>query len=289
MGDRPWAADWEHVVGRDLVPHLISERQSQGVHLADGAAWLPEGALAALSCSVGRTWPADVLVIPAAAWRWDRWHRLSLFTPLSVAGIGEQGIGLWVQTVPAPAVRSQLPFSAIAVVEQRADGPWHVLAATGRETRLLVRYHEDAQAAVDTWAQRIRSRLVPVPTPAPSPQSGCGGVQWRGRDLDSLLRDDVVTASWTACAGRVLSLMAVTSREVIVAQALRTYRRPWRRTERTLFVPRGSIDHVAVVGPQSVVLRSAGADVCARLGSQKAALAASSWLARVLGVGVSLN
>jgi hypothetical protein len=280
----PWTADWEQIVGCDLVPHLIPAGQSQQVHRAVGVTSLPDGAHAALSDGVGHVGPSGLLVVPAAAWRWHGWRRLSLYSPLSVVGIGEQGVGLWVQALPAPGVRVQVPFSEIAAVEQHADGPWCVIAVTGTAGRLLVRYREDGHTGAEEWTRYLRLRAAPMPAPVPS--APFGGCRPRTvRDPESFLLDpgdDVIWAGWRSRAHGAACLLAVTARELIIAQSRPARGRLRRGITRTLYVPRQALRAVdARAG--SLWLHSAGTDVDVELWSDKAADAASSWLSQVLG------
>jgi hypothetical protein len=65
-------------------------------------------------------------------------------------------------------------------------------------------------------------------------------------------------------------------------QSSRKRGQPWGWTTRTLYVPRRSIEDVSIVSGR-VLMRSAGTDVRAVLGSRKAAAHASSWLSHVIG------
>ncbi len=283
MGE-PWTADWEQIVGCDLVPHLIPAGQPQQARRPTGMISLPDGAHAALSEGVGDVGPGGLLVVPAAAWRWHGWRRLSLYSPLSVAGIGEQGIGLWVQTLPAPAVRVQVPFSEIAAVEQHADGPWCVIAVTGTAGRLLVRYREDGHTAADEWIRYLRLRAAPMPAPVPSALF-CGHCPRAVRDPESFLLnpgDDVIWAGWRSRAHGASCLLAVTACELIIAQSRPGRGRLRRAITRTVFVPRQALRSV-VARAGSLRLRSAGTDVDVELWSGQAAAAASVWLSQVLG------
>jgi hypothetical protein len=278
MGSQPWAADWEHIVARDLIPHLIPDGQLRAVHRPARLAWLRPGAHADLSASAGPVSPEDLLVIPASAWQWDWWRRLSLYTPPSVAGIGERGVALWVQALPDPGVRVQVPFSELAAIEQVADGPWRVLIVTGREVRLVVRYHQDAEEVTDAWARRLRLRAAPVPAPVPP---AAIGDRDRDRDRRAFLLvpgDEIVWAGRDARAGRGPSLLAVTSRELVIVRPSG----PWGRVTRTLYVPRGSIECASIVSG-TVLLRTAGTDLRVPLHSRKATGAASAWLSQVPG------
>jgi hypothetical protein len=279
MGSQPWTADWEHIVGRDLVPHLVPGGQPHGAQRPAGMAELPNGAHAALTASLGRVALGDLLVIPAAAWRWQKWRRRSLYTPVSVAGIGEQGTGLWVRTLPAPGVRVQLPFSGIAAIEHHADGPWHVLAVTGPTGRMLVRYREDGQTATDGWVRRLRLRAAPVPGPVPRARPGSRDLR-RRLDLDTFLLDpgdEVTWAGWRSRARRAACLLAVTSRELIIVQSRPGHGLLPRGIRSTLYLPRCSLQDVTVRA-RSVWLHSAGTDVDVELWSGKAAAAAFRWL-----------
>ena len=158
MGSQPGAADWEHVVGRDLVPHLLPAGRPRGVHRPADVAWLPEGAHTAIAASVGRADLEDLLVVPAVAWPVGWWRRQYLYSPPCVMGIGERGVALWVQALPVPGVRALVPFGEIAAIEQCGDGPRRVFVVTGRGIRLPVRYHADGQAAVDAWTRSLRLR-----------------------------------------------------------------------------------------------------------------------------------
>lgn len=272
------AADWEYVVGRDLVPHLLPAERPRGVHRPAGVAWLPDGAYPAIVESVGRVGLEDLLVAPAVAWPVAPWRRRSLYSPPCVMCIGERGIGLWVQALPVPGVRVQVPFEEIAAIEQRGDGPYRMLVVTGRAASLLVRYHADGQAVVDAWTRRLRVRAAA--TPAPVPPYSHGGEPRGGADLGWLLlsQDDAsVHAGWRSRAGRGTCLLGVTSRELVIVRSRRARRRPWRRTTRTLCVPRGSIDDAAVRS-KTVLLRSAGTEVHMVLQSRAVAAAAASWL-----------
>jgi hypothetical protein len=278
MGGQPAAADWEYVVGSDLMLHLLPAGRPRGVHRPAGVAWLPDGAHPAIVDSVGRAGLEDLLVVPAVAWPVEPWRRQCLYSPPCVMGIGERGIGLWVQALPVPGVRVQVPFEEIAAIEQRRDGPCGMLIVTGRAGMLPVRYHADGQAVVDAWTRRLRGRAAAMPAPVPPHPSG--RQPYGGADLGSLLlsqSDPIVYAGWRSRVGRGACLLGVTSRELVVVQSLCARRRPWRRTTRTLCVPRGSIED-AVVRSKTVLLRSAGAEVRIVLQSRKVAAAADSWL-----------
>jgi hypothetical protein len=163
MGGQFLEADWELVVGRDLLAHLLPAGALPGVRRPADVAWLPDGAYPALVESVGYVGLADLLVVPAIAWLAKPWRRRCLYSPLCVMAIGERGVGLWVQALPVPSVRARVPFDEIAAVEQRADGRRGVLVVTGRADTLVVRYDADGQAVVDAWARRLRLRAAATP------------------------------------------------------------------------------------------------------------------------------
>jgi hypothetical protein len=280
---QPWAADWEQIVGYDLVPHLIPAGQSQQARRPIGVASLPDGAHAALSDGVGYIGPGGLLIVPAAAWRWHGWPRRSLYSPLSVAGIGEQGVGLWVQTLPAPCVRVQVPFGDIAAVEHHADGPWCVVAVTGTAGRLLVRYREDGQTGAEEWTRYLRLRAAPMPSPLPLASLGGRGRRNGGNPKSFLLdpEDDMIWAGWRSHAHGAACLLAVTARELIIAQSRPGRSRLGHRITRTLYLPRQALRD-AVAQSASLRLHSAGAHVDVGLWSSQAAAAVSSWLRQVL-------
>jgi len=160
MGGQLLEADWELVIGRDLVAHLLPAGALCGVRRPADLAWLPDGAYPALVDSVGRVGLEDLLVVPAVAWPAKRWRRRWLYSPPCVVAIGERGVGLWVQALPAPGVRAWVPFEEIAALEQRADVRRGVLVVTGRTDTLVVRYDADGQAVIDAWTRRLRLRAA---------------------------------------------------------------------------------------------------------------------------------
>jgi hypothetical protein len=278
MGSQAGAADWEHVVGRDLVPHLLPAAQLGRVDRPAAVESLPEGAYQAIVASVGRVGLEDLLVGPAVAWPTGWSRRRCLYSPPWAAGIGERGVGLWVRALPAPGVRVRVPFGDIAAVEQHGDGLRRVLVVTGRAGSLPVRYYADGQTAVDAWTRRLRLRAAAEPAPIPPPYPGVQGLP--GGDPESLLLapgDAIVSAGWRSRAGRGACLLGVTSRELVVMQSRRAHLRPWQLTTRALYVPRGSVEDAAVRS-KAVLLRCAGADVRVVLRSRKVAAAVSSWL-----------
>jgi hypothetical protein len=280
----PWAADWEQIVGCDLVPYLIPAGPSQWARRPISVTSVPDGAHVALSDGVGHVGPGGLLVVPAAAWRWQGWPRRSLYSPLSVVGIGEHGVGLWVRTLPTPDVRVRMPFSDIAGVEHHSDGPWWVIGVTGMAGRLLVRYREDGQTGADQWIRCLRLRAAPTPAPVPPAPFGGRGL-CSGRDPKSCLLDprgDVIWAGWRSRANGAACQLVVTARELIIARSRPGRGRLGRRITRTLYVPRQALQGAAARAG-CLRLRSAGTDVDVGLWSDRAADAASSWLNQVLG------
>jgi hypothetical protein len=278
-----WAADWEHIVSRDLAPHLVPARDHPRVRRPAGLTELPDGAHAALSRSLGRVDPGSLLVVPAAIWPWRGWRRRSLYTPLSVAGIGEQGVGLWVRALPAPGVRVRMPFSDIAAVEDHAGRSWRTVAVTGPPGRLPVRFYDDWWSDADHWIRLLRLRAAPVAETVPARLGGghrppgCPGV-------DSVLLDvceGTAYMGWRSRAGWSACLLALTSRELIVVLSRAGHRLPRRVIRRTLYLPRQCLQG-AEARAKTVRVRTGGTQVDITLWSRKAAADVSSWLGQVL-------
>jgi hypothetical protein len=165
MDKEPGAADWEQIVGRDLIPLLLPEGQRHGAYRPADVVWLPDGALGALVEAVGRIGLEDLLVVPALVWPIGWWRRSRcLYAPRCVVGIGEHGVALWARALPVPGIRAQVPFGEIAAVEQHGDGLRRVLVVTGQAVRLLVRYDPEGHDAVTAWTRRLRLRASqPMP------------------------------------------------------------------------------------------------------------------------------
>ena len=68
MDSQPGAVDWELIVGRDLIPHLLSARRPRGVYRPADVTWLPEGAYTAIVESIGRVGPTRMAAPSAAVW-----------------------------------------------------------------------------------------------------------------------------------------------------------------------------------------------------------------------------
>lgn len=281
MDSQEWAADWEQIVARDLARHLVPAGGLPRVHRPAAVTGLPDGAYAALSRSVGRVAPGDLLVVPAAVWPWRGWRPRSLYTPLGVAGIGAEGVGLWVRALPAPGVRVRLPFSDIAAVEDQADESRRVVVVTGSPGRLVVRFRDQWWSDADGWIRLLRLRTTQASAPVPAaPGSGRCPPGWL--TPASVLLDvggGMDCVGWRSRARCAACLLALTSREVIVlvSRAERGSRR--RMIRRTLYLPRQSLEG-AEDRAGTVRVRSAGTEVEIRLWSRKAAAEASGWLAQ---------
>ena len=279
MGSQPEEADWELVVGYDLIAHLVPAGHPRAAYRPADAAWLPPEAYQAITEKVGRVGLEDLLVIPAMAW--PAGLRRCLYSPLCVAGIGERGVGLWVQAPPVPGVRIQVPFGGIAAIEQHRHQSRGLVVVRGGTSSLLVRHDADGQAAVDAWTRRLRLRAAAVPEPVPPPRGrGPRGGGPRGGDGGGSLLlapdDTIVSAGWRSRAGRGSCLVSVTSRELIVVQSPRDPLTR-QRTTCTLYVARGSIEG-AILRPKTILLRTAGRDVPIALQSRAITAAAADWL-----------
>lgn len=243
MSGQPRAAEWEYLVEGDLAPHLVprprpgrSGRGAVGPRLPDGA---PEG----IAASLGPVRTEALLVIPAAAWPLGGWRRRCLYSPLCVAAIGEQTVGLWVRDLPLPGVRTRIALDDIALIAHRSAGPWHALTVTARTGRLVIRYGDDQRVLVEAWTSRLRRHLA--------------------------------SAGVAASPG---SSAAVAPAELIIEQSGRVWYRPWRQVSETICLPRQTAGGVVARG-KTLRLESAGTAVRVRLASRKTAAAASKWLA----------
>jgi hypothetical protein len=215
--------------------HLVPRRRPDRPGLAAAIPRLPDGAHEGITASLGPVRPEDLLVFPAVAWPLGGWRRRCLYSPLCVAVIGEQGVGLWVQDLPLPEVRAHLALDDIALVEQRTAGPVHALTVTARTGTLVVRCDDDQRSRVDAWTGRLRLRVAARSAPLP-PTSPYG----KGGDLDAFLLapdDQAVVVGHRGGRLRRCCLLAVTSRELIIEHSWRDPRRPWRQISRTLYLP----------------------------------------------------
>jgi hypothetical protein len=283
MNSQPSVADWEHIVRRDLGRHLMPLAGPWVAYRPAEVTGLPEGAYAALTDSVGPIDLSGLLVVPAAVWPWPGWRRRSLCTALSVAGIGDEGVGLWVRALSAPGVRVRIPFGDIAAVEDQVGWSRREVAVSGPGGRLLVRCRDEGRLDADAWIGLLRMRAAPVPLLVPAPRPGRR--QPRGEAaLDSALCDageEVVSAGFRSHAQCAACLLAITTRELIIVQS-RAERGTARRViRRTLYLPRQSIQGTGTKAG-TVCVRSADADVAVRLWSKKVAAHASSWLDQML-------
>jgi hypothetical protein len=193
--------------------------------------------------------------------------------------IGEQAAGLWVRDLPLPGVRARLALGDVALVEHRRAGTWHALTVIARTGTLVIRYAEDERSRVDAWTRRLRLRAASLRAPLP-PAYPCGKA---GR-LDALLLtpdDGIVAVGHHGEGLRRCCLLAVTPRELIIEQNWRDWRRPWRTTSQTLYLPRQSVCS-AIVRGKTLRLESAGTTVRVRLASRRTAATASAWLTSLL-------
>ena len=281
MDSQAWAADWEQIVARDLARHLVPVGEPWRVRRPAGVTGLPDGAYAALSRSVGRVEPGGLLVVPAAVWPWPGRRPRSLYTPLGVAGIGEQGVGLWVRALPAPGVRVRLPFSDIAAVEDRAGGSLRVVAVTGPPGRLVLRFRDQWWSDADGWIRLLRLRTAQAPAPVPATPGG-GRCPPGWLTPASVLLDvggGIDCVGWRSRARCAACLLALTSRELIVLMSRAEHGSRRRMIRRTIYLPRQSLE--GAEGREGTVrVRSAGTEVEIRLWSRKAAAEASGWLAQ---------
>src|ERR1700678_1966297 len=104
MSGQPQAAEWEYLVEGDLAPHLVPRRRPGRSSPASDVSQLIDEAHEGIAASLGRVRPEDLLVIPAGAWAPCGGRRRCLYSPLCVAALGEQAVGLWVRDLPLPDV-----------------------------------------------------------------------------------------------------------------------------------------------------------------------------------------
>jgi hypothetical protein len=268
--------DWEQYLDTDLVRHIFPSVQPSRVRRPSDLTSLPPGAYQALRAVIGRYGPEDLLIIPAAAWPRGKLRRRCLYTPLCVLGAGDRAAGLWVQALPEPGVLVVVPVSQIAAIEQVAAGQRHQLVITGHDSRLAVHYGAAGSGPAGAFAGRLRRRAAGPPGPVPDGSAVQGlSRSWRpvpGPGTLPLDGDEIaVTGRRTRRTGRE-TMLAVTSRELIIATRLRPARK-----SRTLYIPRQRFGQASIQAG-SLRLRSAGTDVTVTLGSRKLAAAAASWL-----------
>jgi hypothetical protein len=294
--------DWEQSVGADLVPFLAPAGLFHGAQRPVEMSALPAGAEVALSDSIGRLRREDLLIVPAVAWPCGRWRR-RLYSPLCVVAAGERGAGLWVEALPVPDVRVALPFGGIGLIERQAEGIRRRMIVAGREGAMSVRYEASGDVPADALMRRMRRRVAGPPGPVPAGYAGGRGTAGGrvtggrltaggrfalrlrdGRDLwfPMLGTDDrVVSVGGRFRLSRGVSLLAVTSRELIIVRSVRAPGRPWRRVMDALYIPRQAIER-ASLRSGTLELRTAGVDVRVRLRSRRIAATASVWLSQLL-------
>lgn len=286
MGSEPSVEEWEQTFGADLLPHLMPAGQPSGVRQPPDVTWLPAGAHRALADCIGRHGLEDLLVMPGVARVYGQLRRRCLYTPLLVLGLGERAVALWVQALPSPGIRAVVPLGEIAAIARQANGTRRQLLVTGRTGRLPVRYDAAGGVLVDALIRRLRRRAAGDPAPVPAGYPRARTVAYGRRcafDLADLRLDpddDVVTAGRYGRAGRRMSLLAVTPRELIILRSVRSARPPGQLTD-SLYVPRRAIEH-ASIRSGSLLLRSAGLELGIDLRSRRTAAAASEWLGHVL-------
>jgi len=276
MGSEPFTRDWDMVVRSDLAPHLLPPGPLRCMQRPVDVAMVPDGARQALARDVGRHGLEDMLVVPALVRPGPRW-RHCLYSPPCVLGIGERGLGLWVQAPPVPDVRVMLPFGAVAAVERRAEGTRRQLIVAGPGTRLSVLYEASGDSPADTWIRRLRRRCAGPPEPLPARPRTRHGPPRALRPFLIDGGDDAVTAGPRALPWRGPCLLAVTSREIVVSWSRPAWPRPWRTRTRTVYVPRSSVAG-ATASSRALLLCTTGASVPVRLPSRAVAAAAARWL-----------
>jgi hypothetical protein len=286
MGREPPVEEWEQTFGADLVPQLVPTGQPCAVRQPSDVTWLPAGAYVALAGCIGRHGLQDLLIMPGAAWAYGRLRRRCVYTPLSVLGVGERAVGLWVQALPAPGILALLPLSEVAAIARQVNGTQGLVLVTGRTGRVPVRFDATADALVDAFVRRLRRRAAGDPAPVPAADVRAGIVA-RGRrhtfelaDLRLDSADDVVTVGRYGRSGRRTCLLALAPPELVVVRFVRSASLLGRRSD-WLYVPRRGIE-AASFRPGLLLLRSAGLELGITLRSSQTAAAASAWLGQVL-------
>jgi len=271
--------DWEQYLDADLVRHIFPAGQPGRVRQPSDLTSLPPGAYQALRGVLGRYGPEDLLIIPAAALPCGRLRRRCLYTPLCVLGSGDRAAGLWVQALPEPGV---VPVSQVAAIELVAAGRRRQLVIAGHDSRLAVHYGAAGSGPAGAFARRLRRRAAGAPGPVPDGSAVRGlSRSWRpvpGPGTLPLDGDEIaVTGRRTRRTGRE-TMLAVTSRELIIASRLRPARK-----SRTLYIPRQRFEQASIQAGALRLRSSAGTDVTVTLGLGKLAAAAASWLTELTG------
>jgi hypothetical protein len=272
--------EWEQTLDADLLHHLIPAWQLPGMRRPRQANELPVGAREALADGIGRHGLEDLLIVPSAERTYGWQRRRCIYAPPCVLGLGERGVALWVQALPAPGIRVLVPLGEIAAIAQQAHGTRRRLLVTGRAGPLSVRYDAASDVVMDAWTRRLRGRAAGEPAPVPADHPGIRDDRWRIFELATLGLDgddDVVIAGRP---GRRACSLAVTPRELVILRSPLSVLPPGRRTD-SLYVPRQAIED-AGIRSGSLVLRSAGVDLRVGLRPRKAAAAVSAWLGHVL-------
>lgn len=291
MVDEPSVEHWEQILAADLLPYLIPAEQPRAVRSPSDGNQLPAGARADLASCIGRHGLEDLLIVPASARTCERLRRRGLYRPQCVLGAGERAAALWVQALPVPGVRAQVPISEVAAIAWQAAGITEQLLITGRTGRLPVRYDAADGIAMDTWTRRLRRYAAGEPAPVPvgypvariSATRITAGDGGRPFDLTALRLDpddDIAASGRLRRAGRRTCLVAVTPRELVILRSIRSARPPGRITD-ALYLPRRAITEVGI-SSGALRLRSAGLDLRVALGSRRTAAAVLAWLGQVL-------
>jgi hypothetical protein len=275
--------EWEQTLDADLLHHLIPAWQLPGMRRPRQVNELPAGAQEALAGGIGRHGLEDLLIVPSAERTYGWQRRRSIYAPPCVLGLGERGVALWVQALPAPSIRVLVPLGEIAAIAQQAHGTRRRLLVTGRAGRLLVRYDAASDVVMNAWTRRLRGRAAGEPAPVPADYPGIRDDRWRTFELATLgldADDNVVIAGRP---GRQACSLAVTPRELVILRSPLSVIPPGRRAD-SLYVPRRAIED-AGIRSGSLLLRSAGVDLRVGLRSRKAAATASAWLGHLLNGG----
>ncbi|MGH3492215.1 MAG: hypothetical protein ACRDRL_30460 [Sciscionella sp.] len=147
--------EWEVPVAADLATHLNSGVQPFRPRHACEA---PVDAVSALSELVGVRCAADLLVVPAAVYRVDDYHR---YAPTQVLGMGATGIALWVDDLPFERIVGAATYEEILLVEHVIESPdcarLTLLTLGGR---LTVRYAAAGWPTMAPLLNRVRARVL---------------------------------------------------------------------------------------------------------------------------------